>query len=81
MKERKLDKLYAEFEKNYSGKSKEEMDKIISDLEKEIAGKWNAPHLVDIKKRIYVKILNGGVFLWLKKVKNLWVMIMISENK
>ena len=39
MKERKLDKLYAEFEKDYSGKSKEEMDKIISDLEKEIAGK------------------------------------------
>ena len=35
MKERKLDKLYAEFEKDYSGKSKEEMDKIISDLEKE----------------------------------------------
>ena len=42
MKERKLDKLYAEFEKNYSGKSKEEMDKIISDLEKEIAGKESA---------------------------------------
>ena len=42
MKERKLDKLYAEFEKNYSGKSKEETDKIISDLEKEIAGKESA---------------------------------------
>lgn len=39
MREYKLDKLYAEFEKDYSGKSKEEMDKIISDLEKEIAGK------------------------------------------
>lgn len=42
MREYKLDKLYAEFEKDYSGKSKEEMDKIISDLEKEIAGKESA---------------------------------------
>ena len=41
-KERKLDRLYAEFEKDYSGKSIEEMDKIISDLEKEIDGKENA---------------------------------------
>ena len=41
-KERKLDKVYAEFEQNYKGKSKEEMDKVASDLEKEIAGKESA---------------------------------------
>lgn len=41
-KERKLDRIYAEFEKEYSEKSKEEMEKIMSDLEKEIAGKTDA---------------------------------------
>lgn len=29
--------------------------------------RWNAPHLVDIEKRTYVKILNGGVFFMAKK--------------
>lgn len=38
-KERKLDRLYVEFEKEYSGKTQEEMERIISDFEKEIAGK------------------------------------------
>lgn len=42
MKERKLDKVYKEFDQNYQGKTKEEMDKIISDLEKEVTGKENA---------------------------------------
>ena len=41
-KMRKLDRLYEEFERDYSGKSEEEMAKIISDLEKEVAGKESA---------------------------------------
>ena len=41
-KERKLDRLYTEFERDYSGKSEEEMKKIISNLEKEISGKESA---------------------------------------
>ena len=50
-KERKLDRLYIEFDKEYSGKSQEEMEKIISNLEKEIAGKENSLESLEDEKR------------------------------
>lgn len=50
-KERKLDRLYTEFEKQYSGKSQEEMTEIISDLEKEVAGKESSLEGLEGEKR------------------------------
>lgn len=50
-KERKLDRLYTEFEKQYSGKSQEEITEIISDLEKEVAGKESSLEGLEGEKR------------------------------
>lgn len=67
-KERKLDRLYVEFDKEYSGKSEEEMAKIISNLEKEVAGKESAIESLEGDRK---ENLQKGVEQSKKRLENL----------